>query len=172
MLSDLANTDALTGIANRRSFIFQAERELKRTQRYDLSLVLLVLDIDHFKQINDTCGHATGDRAIVAFSRACMEAIRDVDFLGRLGGDEFAVLLPSTSVEGARVVAERIRHAVESCIVLNDETAAVLMTCSVGATLIDSSGKNIDVALAEADAALYLSKKTGRNRVEFTECPG
>lgn len=164
-----ANTDALTGIANRRSFMNQAEQELKRAQRHDTPLVLLVLDIDHFKQINDTYGHATGDRAIIEFSKACLEAMRDVDCLGRLGGDEFVILLPNTSAEQARVVAERVCHTVRSHEVLNDDGAAVLMTCSIGATMVDPRKNDIDDAVTNADAALYVSKQNGRNRVEFAD---
>lgn len=167
VFSEQANTDVLTGIANRRSFIVQAERELNRARRYNSRLAVLVLDIDRFKQINDTYGHATGDRAIVAFSKGCIEAIRDIDFIGRFGGDEFAILLPGTSVEEARVVAERIRHTVASCVALNDDNTEVLMTCSIGATLVEAGEGNVDEALAKADTALYLAKQNGRNRVEF-----
>jgi diguanylate cyclase (GGDEF)-like protein len=166
-LSSLANTDALTGIANRRNFIIQAERELSRANRYDSGLAVLLLDIDHFKEINDTYGHAIGDQAIISFSKACIAALRDVDLFGRLGGDEFAILLPNTSVEEARVVAERVRHSVESYGALKNEGVAVLMTCSIGVVMVDASEKDIESALAKADAALYLSKKAGRNKVEL-----
>ncbi|MDF1884305.1 diguanylate cyclase [Sulfurimonas sp. SAG-AH-194-C21] len=163
----LAHTDALTNISNRRDFIEKADNELKRIKRYDTTLALLVLDIDKFKTINDTHGHATGDRAIIAFTQACLESIRDVDVLGRLGGDEFAIILVNTNIEEARIATERIRIAIESCVFFNDQGERVSMTSSIGVVMVDSQVLNVNDMLAKADAALYTSKEKGRNCIEF-----
>jgi diguanylate cyclase (GGDEF)-like protein len=168
-LVQLANTDALTGIANRRNFIACAEREFSRSQRHASGLAVLVLDIDRFKLINDTRGHATGDRAIVEFSKTCQKALRDIDLLGRLGGDEFAVLLTDTTLENARLVAERIRQTIEVAEVLDDEGVRIAMTSSIGGAMVTADESDVDAALAKADIALYKSKQQGRNRIEFAE---
>lgn len=168
-LVQLANTDALTGIANRRSFIDSAEQELIRNQHYPSGLVVLILDIDHFKPINDIYGHATGDRAIIEFSKACQAALRDIDILGRLGGDEFAVLLTDVTPQQAKLVAERIRQSIEAAELLGDEGVRIAMTTSIGRAIVTAELPNIDAALAKADLALYKSKQQGRNRVEFAD---
>jgi diguanylate cyclase (GGDEF)-like protein/PAS domain S-box-containing protein len=163
----LANIDMLTGINNRRSFIARAEIELKRAKRHGTGLAILVIDIDHFKQINDGHGHATGDRAIITFAQASQKELRDVDLLGRIGGDEFAVLLPDTSLDGAMIVAERIRCAIEASRMLDNMEQPIPMTSSIGGAMVSMDVTCIDDALAKADDALYRSKQHGRNRVEF-----
>jgi len=168
-LVQLANTDALTGIANRRSFIDSAKRQLIRNRRHASGLVVLVLDIDRFKLINDIHGHAVGDRAIIKFSKACQAALRDIDFLGRLGGDEFAVLLTDVAPENAKIVAERIRESIETAELMGDKGERIPMTASIGAAIITAELPNIEAALAKADIALYKSKQQGRNRVEFAD---
>ena len=107
-----AHTDALTGLANRRRFIEIAEAELVRSRRYDAPLSLLMLDIDHFKEVNDAHGHRAGDRVLQQLARTCLEVLRNVDVVGRVGGEEFAILLPETALPGAVDVAERLREAV------------------------------------------------------------
>ncbi len=163
----LANTDMLTGVDNRRSFFARANIELKRAQRHGTGLAILMIDIDHFKQLNDSQGHAIGDRAIIGFAKSCLNELRDVDLLGRLGGDEFAVLLPDTSLQGAKIVAERIRCAVEATQLLNDKKELLHITSSIGGVMLGADITCIDEALAKADEALYRSKLKGRNRVEF-----
>ena len=121
-----AQTDPLTKTLNRRGFMEKAEMEFKRLQRHQTDLAVLVLDIDLFKIINDNYGHATGDRALITFTQACLESLRDIDVLGRIGGDEFAVLLPSTTGDNALIVAERIRLAIETSKTLNDDNIPVL----------------------------------------------
>ncbi len=162
-----ANTDMLTGISSRRSFIESAEIAIKRAKRHGTGLAILVIDIDHSKQINDGCGHASGDRAIIAFSQACLKELRDIDLLGRIGGDEFAVLLSDTSYEGAKIVAERIRCAVEATRVLDVTGELIRLTSSIGGSIVSTDITSVDDLLAKADAALYRSKELGRNRVEF-----
>jgi two-component system cell cycle response regulator len=165
----LATTDALTGAHNRRYFMRQMTRELKRVRRASGTLCLLALDIDHFKQINDNAGHAAGDEVLKVFVR-CIEAClpRETDWCARLGGEEFAVVLPLTDLGGAAVVAERLRHCVENAFV---QTAAGLhsVTVSIGVTGIetasDRAGATIELLLSQADQCLYSSKKEGRNRV-------
>ncbi len=164
-----ANTDVLTGISNRRNFMHQANQELKRVKRHQTQMALLLLDIDRFKLINDNYGHATGDRALVAFAGACKKSIRDIDILGRLGGDEFTILLLNTEIEEARIVTERIRLSIELCEFLNDKEESVSMTSSIGVAMIDSKTSSLEDMLDMADSALYVSKEKGRNNVEFAE---
>jgi len=168
-LSQMANTDSLTGVANRRYFIAMAEMELKRAQRQNARLSILMLDIDHFKQINDTHGHAVGDRAILAFATTCKNVLRSIDLLGRFGGDEFVILLPNTGPEGAMLVAERLRQEIETNAISNDKGTKLSMTSSIGVTIVGPDATDIDAALAKADIALYRAKQTGRNRIEFAD---
>jgi len=166
-LDHLAHTDELTGISNRRDFMNKASHELKRVQRGQTHMALLVLDIDRFKLINDTYGHATGDKAIIEFTKACRVSIRDIDIFGRLGGDEFAILLLDTEIEEVRIVVERIRLAIESCNLLSDKGETILMTASIGVELVDSKTSSVNEMMVIADKAVYVSKEKGRNRVEF-----
>ncbi|MFT5533511.1 MAG: diguanylate cyclase (GGDEF)-like protein [Candidatus Paceibacteria bacterium] len=167
MLSHMANTDTLAGIANRRHFMSRFGVELKHAQRHGTGLAILMLDIDHFKQINDTYGHATGDQAILACARACQGALRDIDFLSRFGGDEFAILLSDTGIEGAQVAAERLRQAILQCRIAGNAGVLVTMTASIGLAMLDASSSDVEAALAKADAALYRAKSRGRNCIEF-----
>jgi diguanylate cyclase (GGDEF)-like protein len=168
-LNHLANTDELTGIANRREFLHQVNQALKRVQRFQTTIAVLMLDIDKFKLINDNNGHATGDRAIIAFTKVCKETIRDIDVFGRLGGDEFAILLLNTDAEETHFVSERIRQAIESCEFFNDKGEALSMTSSIGVAMVDSSITTVNDMMAMADSAVYKAKETGRNSVVFTE---
>ena len=143
----------------------QGEVELSRTQRYDTSLSVLMLDIDHFKLINDTYGHQAGDLVLKTLATIFQEVLRNVDIIGRMGGEEFAVMLPETDIDQATEVAERLRE-----VILEDEVSLpvglrINFTVSIGiATLIDKRS-NIDMLLYEADKALYRAKHTGRNKV-------
>lgn len=162
----LATTDDLTGLLNRRAFFARAEAARLLALRLHQPITLLMLDIDHFKQLNDRFGHATGDEALVKFAATCSDALREHDILGRLGGEEFALALPGTGLDGALHAAERLRQGVLETRLLtcgNNYT----MTVSIGVVLIGQD-EDLPTALARADYALYEAKRNGRNRVEVS----
>ncbi|MDF1734432.1 MAG: PAS domain S-box protein [Minwuia sp.] len=161
-----ADTDALTGLANRHHFGRVADVEVRRAARYRHGLAVIACDIDHFKGVNDTYGHAGGDRALVAFAQAASACMRrPIDLLGRVGGEEFAVLLPETDLSGAVRVAERIRAAIER-VQVNHDGQEFGLTVSLGVSLFRDGETSLEAALKRADDALYLAKNKGRNRVE------
>jgi len=164
-LDRLANTDSLTNVANRRSFMQHAQHEINRASRNGHSLTLMMLDIDLFKTINDSYGHATGDRAITVFAQVCQSNLRSFDWLSRLGGDEFAVLLPETAREQAEQVAQRIRQSVQECDFVSLQNQPINLTTSIGLASLSGTECGIEELMAQADAALYLAKHQGRNRV-------
>jgi diguanylate cyclase (GGDEF)-like protein len=160
-----ARVDYLTGVFNRRHFIEQGELELSRALRYGKQLSAFMLDIDYFKQVNDTHGHRAGDMVLQALSRICKEALRDVDLIGRMGGEEFAVLLPETSHEKAAEVAERLRETIAATPIVIETGLPLHITVSIGVTTLTGKDSNIDMLLNQADTALYQAKETGRNRI-------
>lgn len=168
-LHRLATVDLLTGLNNRAHFLNLGEAELSRSRRYGRPLGVLMLDVDYFKRINDTHGHAAGDVALQAVSAAIVRELRTVDIIGRLGGEEFSVILPETDVINTIQVAERIRAAVERSRVDVGNSLRIPLTISIGATILLPGETNIDRLLARADAALYRAKRSGRNRVVFSE---
>jgi len=159
-----AATDPLTSIANRRHFVDAAERLIAQSLRYGRPCTLLLVDVDHFKAINDTHGHSAGDQVLMTIVAVCKRTLRESDLIGRLGGDEFAALLPETSVAMALVTAERLRAAVQAEHV-DSEGRALLLSVSVGVAALDESSRTLDAVLKKADAALYQAKNRGRNRV-------
>ncbi len=161
----LASTDALTSLLNRRAFVAIVENYLDRMEhkRTDAKAALLVIDIDHFKKINDTFGHDSGDVALARVAQAIKDSVRDFDVVGRIGGEEFSVLLPGASEERAAAIAERIRSNVfETDLALAGGTRRV--SVSVGGVTFDD-GRDISELLRTADQRLYAAKRTGRNRV-------
>jgi diguanylate cyclase (GGDEF)-like protein/PAS domain S-box-containing protein len=171
-LTRLATTDELTGLANRRHFLEQMDMELSRIHRFSEPAALLMLDLDHFKRINDTHGHAWGDATLRAFAKILLRHLRKTDLAGRLGGEEFALLLPGTGLESARCFAEELRRRV-SGMTLEIGQRAVKITVSIGIARLDRDDVLTDAALARADAALYRAKESGRDRVELqSERPG
>ena len=166
-LEHLAKTDALTGLPNRRSFMDIAERELSRARRHADPLAIMMLDLDHFKAINDTHGHRVGDSVIQAFGALCQQALRTFDTVGRVGGEEFAILLPDASLEHALAVAERLRQSVERARIPQERGLPLQFTVSIGVAAASDSTPNIDTLLHQADTELYEAKRAGRNRV----CP-
>jgi diguanylate cyclase (GGDEF)-like protein/PAS domain S-box-containing protein len=164
-LRRLATTDPLTGIFNRRHLMDQGERELRRARRYGTDLSLLILDIDHFKAINDTHGHAVGDDALKALVRVCLAHLREIDLMCRLGGEEFVAILPETSGEAALIAAERLRAAVERLEVPLAGSDILRFTVSVGTSALRPDDASLADVLTRADEALYEAKGAGRNRV-------
>jgi len=163
-LHQQATTDGLTGIINRRRFIELATDEIKRAVRLDHPLALAIMDIDHFKSINDTYGHAIGDHALIALTRICQGTIREIDVLARFGGDEFVVLFPETTAGEAQAVMERVLLALTvQPVDVNGKPVA--LTISVGVTGLVSAAMSLDAMLDRADQALYQAKQAGRNRV-------
>ena len=161
-----ATTDALTGLQNRRSFFANAERELARMQRGKTDTgALIMIDLDHFKRINDTYGHGTGDEVLRHLASTLMNTLRRSDHAGRLGGEEFALLLPDTSEEQGLLLAERLRVSIAETPVTTP-TGDIFFTASMGLTLLAGTDHDIDTALARADDALYRAKEAGRNRVQ------
>ena len=160
----LATTDDLTGLLNRRAFFARADAARLLSLRQDQPITLLMLDIDHFKQLNDRFGHATGDEALVKFAATCNAGLREHDILGRLGGEEFALALPGTGLDGALHAAERLRQAVVDTTLLTCGNSYT-MTVSIGVVVIERD-EDLATALARADHALYEAKRNGRNRVE------
>ncbi|MDO8958989.1 MAG: bacteriohemerythrin [Rhodocyclaceae bacterium] len=161
-----AQVDYLTGLANRRHFIEHGEEEIARTTRYRRPLSLLMLDIDHFKAINDTHGHQAGDAALQMLAAHCRDALREIDIIGRIGGEEFAIILPETAGAGASLVAERLRASIARQIMPTEKGAAVNMTVSIGLAIhAGDDAARLDDLLKQADLALYQAKRDGRNRV-------
>jgi diguanylate cyclase (GGDEF)-like protein/PAS domain S-box-containing protein len=158
-----ATTDELTKVSNRRYFIELANSEIKRAIRLKRPPAIVLIDIDHFKQVNDTYGHAAGDQALIAFSKICLKQIREIDVFARFGGDEFVLLLPETTQEQAYEVVERVRKAlVAQPIAFNGQ--AVSLTISSGISSLVGQ-ESFDTILSQADRALYRAKEAGRNRV-------
>lgn len=167
-LERLARTDVLTSLGNRCDFYEQAAREMAHAKRHGDPLSLLLLDIDHFKKINDGFGHAAGDEVLRKLSRSLGTALRETDLPARLGGEEFAVLMPRTTAEQAVAVAERLRHALAHTAVDIDNGQTLNFTVSIGVSVWWPSDTSIDLTLQRADEALYRAKHGGRNRVEWS----
>ncbi|WDD97822.1 sensor domain-containing diguanylate cyclase [Thalassomonas actiniarum] len=160
-----ANTDELTQLANRRNFIDQAEKEFIRAKRYHLSLSLLAIDIDCFKEINDTYGHHVGDQVLREVARICAANLRGADCIGRMGGEEFSVLLPETSGDAARTMAERLCQRVRDHQLSGPWKDKIKSTVSIGISEMQAEDDDIDDLLIRADKALYKAKQAGRDRV-------
>lgn len=165
----LARTDSLTGLFNRRYFIEQAERELVRATRHRIPLSVLMIDIDHFKEINDTWGHNGGDTVLQQIAHLIREALREEDILGRVGGEEFAVVLIGADKEHALYAAQRIRSAVANAVLALPDDQSVKVTLSVGITQLNEQGISLEDLLRKADRALYQAKGSGRNMVMMTD---
>jgi diguanylate cyclase (GGDEF)-like protein len=161
-LEKLATIDSMTNLYNRRHFLTLAEAEWSRSQRHRRPLSVLMIDIDHFKAVNDRYGHAVGDEAIVSIASACREGKRGEDFAGRLGGEEFAVMLPETDQTQATVLAERIRERVANH-TLTTQRVQFKVTISIGIAAATEGMAGLDVLLRAADQALYQAKAGGRN---------
>ncbi len=159
-----ARFDVLTGCANRRHFLAELDIELKRATRFGFSCVLAMLDIDHFKAVNDKYGHAAGDALLGHFSLTVSKCLRSSDLLGRVGGEEFALLMPQTFLAGGFELAERIRSAVDNSSALSGGIE-VRFTVSIGVVQWRGSEESVETLIARADDAMYSAKYAGRNRV-------
>ncbi|CAM4342962.1 GGDEF domain-containing protein [Shewanella livingstonensis] len=159
-LEQLANSDSLTGLYNRRSFNTFSDHEFSRAVRYLESLSFMIIDIDFFKNVNDTFGHLVGDEVIKRVANICNEHVRESDILARIGGEEFAILLPDTDIDSAYIMAERIREAQQ-----HYEQQAPAITISIGIATLCSQDKTFVDIFKRADKALYSSKNIGRNNV-------
>lgn len=166
-LERLATTDALTGALNRRRFMERGAEEFTRSRRYDRPLSVVMLDIDHFKRVNDSHGHATGDEAIRMTVRCCKASLRACDIIGRLGGEEFAVVMPETPPVNAFTAAQRVRESIAATVMPLEAGGELRLTVSIGLSWMAAADRDIEQLLARADAGLYRAKNGGRNRVEL-----
>lgn len=163
-LLHLASIDPLTNALNRREFTLMADREALRSNRYHHPLSLLMIDIDHFKKLNDSHGHTAGDKVLQRLSTLCINTLRNVDLFGRWGGEEFAALLPETDIEGASIIAERLRKIIaDNVLTYNDQK--ISFTVSIGIAQYKDGETTLEAPLGRADSATYDAKKAGRNRI-------
>lgn len=160
-------TDPLTGLSNRRAFDRRWAVEVARARRFAMPLTLLIIDIDHFKDVNDTYGHAVGDRVLMQVGRLIQDGLRTTDVAARFGGEEFAVIAPHTMPQAAVTLAERVRIAVEreACSALGVSASERAITVSIGVAGSEQGGSNDETVFERADKALYEAKRNGRNRV-------
>lgn len=168
-LRHLAEVDPLTNVFNRRAFLTLLDKAISNAQRTQTTLPVLVMDLDHFKKVNDSWGHRAGDDVLRHFVILAQRCLRKEDVMGRLGGEEFAIFLPNAGAGGAIAVAERLRAMVEAHPVVTEQRS-ITLTVSVGVTLCAGS-ESAGAALQRADEAMYLAKERGRNRVEMTVAP-
>lgn len=168
-LNEISMTDMLTGIGNRRYFVKRATQEIRRATRLDKELCICMVDIDHFKGVNDTHGHAAGDYVLREVTEIIKSAIRIEDDVARIGGEEFVVLLPASDIENALIVAERVRKRLEERpFVLPESNETIKVTASFGLAQINlAEQENIEAAISRADEALYASKENGRNIIHY-----
>lgn len=163
-LRHLATTDPLTGAHNRRYFIDHVNSELKRSHRHGLPLAVLLLDIDHFKLVNDTYGHDIGDEVLVQLVDCCHEQLREADLFGRFGGEEFVAALVQTDSDGAQLVCDRLREQIKA-LCLRTQQGDLTISVSIGLTMLTADDLSIDSVLKRADDALYRAKNAGRDQV-------
>ena len=163
-----ANTDPLTQVSNRRPFLKTLDKEFDRARRFGHPISVAMLDIDHFKRVNDTYGHEVGDRALQVMSRLLISEFRTIDLVGRLGGEEFALVFPETNLVGAKIACERLRKNIQQAPV-SSENPGLSITVSIGITESTDEVPSGPGMLKRADELLYRAKRTGRNR---TVCDG
>jgi len=162
-------TDPLTGLYNRRYLEDRLRQEIRRARRYGFPLSVLLVDADHFKQINDTWGHDVGDEALVALASLCASTIRPQEILARYGGEEFVIVVPATATPGAEVLAERLRRLVLDSVLVpsgkRGNSEDVRLTVTIGVASLAGESDDQRRLLTRADAALYQAKRKGRNQV-------
>ena len=155
--------DNLTGLSNRSAYVEYVEKELARTRRHELNLSLVVCDIDHFKSINDTFGHLSGDKVLKLVAGCIEKNVRVSDFVARYGGEEFVIMMPETSLQDATKAADKVRKAIDEC-AFHFKAKPVSITASFGVAQIREDD-SIDTLFERADKALYKAKQGGRNQV-------
>jgi len=165
-IARMAETDELTGLYNRRKFLELAEKEVIKCRRYDRPFSFMMLDLDHFKKVNDTYGHQAGDKVLMHFADLVKNQLRNVDILGRLGGEEFGIVLVETHLDDARTVAERIRQTLGTEGIHIDGGNSINVTVSIGLPEVSNADCMLDHVISQADTALYRVKKEGRDNVE------
>lgn len=163
LLKHQAMHDALTGIPNRRTFFDEAERQLSTAHRHSQPLCVIMLDIDHFKGVNDRYGHVAGDTVLAAVAKHCAGLLRAGDLLGRIGGEEFAILLPQTGLEAAHTLALRICHSLHDLSIVIGDTSTLSPTASLGVAMLRSEDETFSTLFERADLALYAAKEAGRD---------
>ena len=163
-LVEMATQDFLTGLLNRRETFHRLDEELQRSRRLATPFSVLLLDLDHFKQVNDVHGHSAGDLVLQAVAAALRQGVRPYDLCCRYGGEEFLVILPETALEAAAGIAERLRHDIENLKIAVTKKTDLRITASIGAATLVGN-ESIDQLIARADEAMYTAKASGRNRV-------
>lgn len=163
----VAQYDNLTGVRNAGAYYAQCEQYIRMAQRAERGFAVLFVDLDHFKKINDTHGHAAGDAVLRAVGQSLLLTVRDTDVVGRVGGEEFSILLPDTDCDGAMELAERIRTRIEELQINQASGMALQATASVGVSICRDASHSIQSIQREADAAMYQAKAGGRNRVSL-----
>jgi diguanylate cyclase (GGDEF)-like protein len=161
-LKKLASTDELTGLKNRRQIMKRLDEEFERAVRLTAPLCIIVLDIDHFKQINDSYGHPCGDQVLMQVAARLSENLRSYDSIGRIGGEEFLVISPGTAVDEAALLADRLLKTIRGT-AFKDGPCTFDITISAGISMLSQADQNIDVLIRRADAALYKAKQGGRD---------
>lgn len=160
-----ARTDVLTGMNNRRAFFEYAQVIDGQSRRYEHAYAIAMIDLDHFKAVNDTWGHDVGDAALVAVGALIAKTLRETDIIGRIGGEEFAVVLPETQAREAAALVERLRTAIAEAPIATPK-GDIRVTVSIGVAALAGAHEALDQVIAHADAALYRAKSAGRNRIE------
>lgn len=169
-LNAMANTDTLTGLANRRDVLQYAQRELERAQRTNRPIAFLMFDIDHFKHVNDTYGHPAGDAVLCSIADMARSRMRHIDKVGRIGGEEFLAILPESDQASATGAAERLRSAIaEHPITVGKTQISVTVSIGVAVAHSGSTAQTFEANMAAADSALYAAKNSGRNRIVLAE---
>ncbi|WP_419778609.1 diguanylate cyclase [Maridesulfovibrio sp.] len=169
-LRKLATTDSLTGLYNRRFFMESAEDAMERSRRYGHDLSLLMMDIDFFKNVNDSYGHDAGDDVLKALAKTGLKILRNIDVFGRIGGEEFSILLPDTGLPGAAQVAERLRAEIEAE-AMHTRSGSLRITVSIGVATFNDDTNSLEKLLKAADVGLYAAKESGRNQVKVQLSP-
>jgi len=166
-IRDLARNDGLTGLLNHRTFMEKLSEEYKRIDREPRPFSILLMDIDKFKNVNDTYGHPVGDVAIKAVAKVLKDTVRNTDFVARYGGEEFTIGMVDTSSKGAEQMAERVRKIMEKTVVTRVGGKDLMITLSIGVSSFPDDTRNTADLVAMADNALYQAKRSGRNRVSL-----